>query len=103
MIPTLPTKPKGLQQKDNKAMANPNVKPATPGAKEKAKRVLGPRTIYVMFKEGTPQDVVNAAREHIQTLTMNGRVILDRMGSGQPIPPFLKYTVEVKERASGEE
>ena len=84
-------------------MANPNQKAATPGAKEKAKRVLGPRTIYVMFKEGTPQDVVNAAREHIQTLTMNGRVILDRMGSGQPIPPFLKYTVEVKERASGDE
>jgi hypothetical protein len=103
MIPTLPTKPKGLQQKDKETMANPNQKAAASGAKEKAKRVLGPRTVYVMFKPGTAPEIVAAAREHIQTLTMNGRVILDRMGTGETIPPFLKYTVEVKERQSGDE
>lgn len=102
MIPKS-TKPKGLQQKDNKLMANPNTKAATPGAKDKAKRVLGPRTVYVMFKPGTPQEVVQAAREGIQTLTMNGRVILEKMGSGEAIPPFLKYTVEVKERSGSDE
>jgi hypothetical protein len=56
-----------------------------------------------MFKPGTPQEVVQAAREGIQTLTMNGRVILEKMGSGEAIPPFLKYTVEVKERSGSDE
>jgi hypothetical protein len=72
-------------------------KPAAAG--DKPKRVVGPKTAFLIFKPDTPQEVVDAAKEHIDTLTMSGQALVRSLKGGKP-RAFLQYTVQVDEKGA---
>lgn len=77
------------------------VKAPTTGEKAKVKRVVGPRTVFVIFKEGTDSALVEQMKARVETLTMNGRVLLKNLQGGN-VRPFLSYTVHVEPKGEGD-
>lgn len=75
---------------------------AAAGEKAKAKRVVGPRTVFVIFKEGTDPALVEQMKSAVDTLTMNGRVLLRNLQGGN-VRPFLSYTVHVEPKDGDKE
>jgi hypothetical protein len=83
-------------------MANPTKNaPAAAGEKAKAKRVLGPRKLFIIFKPGTDRAYADEVNRSIQEITMNGRAMLDRL-SGGDVVPFITRKIEVTARADGD-
>ena len=71
---------------------------AKPSATEaKAKRVIGPRDVYLLFNEGTDPAFVKQVQERIGSITMNGRALLKHLQGGAA-KPFLSYKVHVEAR-----
>lgn len=63
--------------------------------KRKQQRQLGPRTLWIVLKEGAD---ANAIREQIESVTFNGREVLKSMGTGVT-PAVIKMTVASEQRA----
>lgn len=82
-------------------MARPS-KPVDPNAPAKAKRPIGPRTVFLVFKEGTDPAVVNAAKDALEEVTLNSRTLL-KMLTGGNLKPFLQYKVQVEARDGGDD
>lgn len=59
----------------------------------KAKRVLGPRKLYLILKSGADSAAI---RESIAEVTFNGRKLLEALGDGKNSNPFLIFKVEVE-------
>lgn len=77
-------------------------KPATATAETaKAKRVVGPRDVYLLFNEGTDPAFVKQVQESIGSITMNGRALLKHLQGGAA-KPFLTYKVTVESKGTGE-
>jgi hypothetical protein len=74
---------------------------SAPADKAKVKREIGPRDLYVLFKPGTPAEVVEATKAAIGSVTMNGRALLKHLqgGSGQQ---FISYKVDAEKRSPKE-
>lgn len=72
-------------------------KPASTGAK--AKRVIGPRDVYLLFNEGTDPAFVKQVQASIGSITMNGRALLKHLQGGAA-KPFLSYKVHVETKDS---
>lgn len=69
--------------------------------KAKAKRVVGPRDVYLLFNEGTDPAFVKQVQESIGSITMNGRALLKHLQGGAA-KPFLSYKVHVEARETGD-
>lgn len=69
----------------------------------KAKRVIGPRDVYLLFNAGTDAAFVQQVQESIGSITMNGRALLKHLQGGGA-KPFLSYKVhvEAKDAKAGE-
>jgi hypothetical protein len=76
-----------------------NTKAATTAAagEAKAKRVIGPRDVYLLFAEGTDPEFVKQVQASIASITMNGRALLKHLQGGAA-KPFLSYKVHVEAR-----
>lgn len=74
---------------------------ATEGAEAKAKRVLGPKNVYLIFKPGTDPAVAQGFKDQIAEVTMNSRAVLKAISGGN-MAPFLTYEVKVEHREKGE-
>lgn len=82
-------------------MADPNVQ--TKARKQAKPRAVGPRTVFMIFREGTDSAFVQQVEASIEKLTMNGRVLLDNLKGGKQ-RPFITSIVEVTpkgERSDG--
>lgn len=84
-------------------MARPAKAPAVnPDGTPKAKRVVGPRPAYIIFKQGTDPAFVAEVANSVDTVTLNGRALLKAITGGN-MRPFLEYTVHVEARGDKDE
>lgn len=67
----------------------------------KAKRGPINKNVFVMFKEGTPSEVVDQFKQYVEELTMNGRVLLRNLSGGTP-KQFVAMTIAVEPKKAGE-
>jgi hypothetical protein len=65
--------------------------------KEKKKRVVGPRTLWIVLKPGSDPAAV---KEQIDAVTFNGREVLRNMGTGTT-PAVIKFEVAAEKRGQG--
>ncbi len=63
-------------------------------------RKQGPRTVYVLFNEGTDPALISQFQGALSKLTMNGRALLDALKGGKQVP-FLNLTIEVEPKDGG--
>lgn len=62
----------------------------------KKRRVVGPRTLWIVLKPGSDPAAV---RDQIEAVTFNGREVLKSMGTGAT-PAVIKYEVAAEKRGS---
>lgn len=65
-------------------------KPADPN---KPVRKQGPRTLYMVFPEGTAPEILAAAKS--AKLTFNGRKFLESLAGGEAPAPFVMFKIDV--------
>lgn len=65
----------------------------------KKRRVVGPRTLWIVLKPGSDPAAV---RDQIEAVTFNGREVLKSMGTGAT-PAVIKYEVAAEKRGNGGE
>lgn len=65
--------------------------------KEKKRRNIGPRTLWIVLKPGSDPAAV---KEQIEGVTFNGREVLKSMGTGVT-PAVIKYEVSAEKRGQG--
>lgn len=61
----------------------------------KTPRVLGPRKLYLVLKEGSDLASIRSA---IELVTFNGRKMVDLVSNGDTPRQVLSYTIEVDKR-----
>ncbi len=75
--------------------------PRDPNAAPAAKRDVGPKTLYLIFKPGTDPALVDQLKDAMGAVTMNSRALIKNLQGGSPAP-FLSFQVEAEKRAKGE-